>query len=216
MTIGQMFLVIALKYTTPLNAMVLQPSQPVLTVLIGALTGLEPLHVSQWHGQLSILGIVLAAVGAALALAYGSAAAGKNSDGHPPQPHSLLIGNCLLGTQCLAGALYQLLQKRVLSLDGGRYPSLAVAAWGYAAGAAFTGPVLPFARLSRASWALPRLGWLGLAYAVLLTSAFNYAAQALPRRFLDTSETLPRHVLLTRPPSTTRRRRTRTSGRARR
>uniref|UniRef100_A0A7S3S1P7 EamA domain-containing protein n=1 Tax=Emiliania huxleyi TaxID=2903 RepID=A0A7S3S1P7_EMIHU len=177
-TIGQMFLVIALKYTTPLNAMVLQPSQPVLTVLIGALTGLEPLHVSQWHGQLSILGIVLAAVGAALALAYGSAAPGENRVGHPPQQHSLLIGNCLLGTQCLAGALYQLLQKRVLSLDGGRYPSLAVASWGYAAGAAFTGPVLPFARLSRASWALPRLGWLGLAYAVLLTSAFNYAAQA--------------------------------------
>ncbi|EOD31934.1 hypothetical protein EMIHUDRAFT_231174 [Emiliania huxleyi CCMP1516] len=164
-TIGQMFLVIALKYTTPLNAMVLQPSQPVLTALIGALTGLEPLHVSQWHGQLSILGIVLAAVGAALALAYGSAAPGENRVGHPPQQHSLLIGNCLLGTQCLAGALYQLLQKRVLSLDGGRYPSLAVASWGYAAGAAFTGPVLPFARLSRASFALPRLGWLALAYA---------------------------------------------------
>ncbi|EOD04155.1 hypothetical protein EMIHUDRAFT_121687 [Emiliania huxleyi CCMP1516] len=196
-TIGQMFLVIALKYTTPLNAMVLQPSQPVLTVLIGALTGLEPLHVSQWHGQLSILGIVLAAVGAALALAYGSAAPGENRVGHPPQQHSLLIGNCLLGTQCLAGALYQLLQKRVLSLDGGRYPSLAVASWGYAAGAAFTGPVLPFARLSRASFALPRLGWLALAYAVLLTSAFNYAAQAHPRHFRDTSETLPAHSTFT-------------------
>lgn len=183
--VGQMFMVIALEFTSPFNCMVLQPSQPVLAVLLGALLGIEPLQLDKCHGLLSVCGILLSVAGATIAVVYGSTANSSRGDGggdHVSR-HDLLIGNSLLAIQCVAGALYQLLQKRVLSLDQGRYSSIAVAAWGYTFGAVGVMCVIPLSgRLQLSYWQIPRLGWLAVAYAILLTSAFNYAAQAYANR----------------------------------
>lgn len=61
--IGQQFMVIALQFISPLNAMLLQPSQPVLTVLLSALFGIEALELATVHGKLKFFGIIIGAAG---------------------------------------------------------------------------------------------------------------------------------------------------------
>ena len=122
--------------------------------------------------------LVLAVAGGAVAV-VGDAAA-KGSD----EPHAvgdLVIGNALLLTQCLCGAGYQCVQKHVLNSKA--YPALAVAAWGYVFGGAMVALVLPIASYENADfWTLPLSSWQPIAYAILLTSAFNYGAQAWANR----------------------------------
>lgn len=183
--IGQMFLTVALKYVEPLNAAVLQPSQPVLTVFLGALFGVEPLQITQRHGQLKLVGVVLAASGAIFTSYFDitTAASGVGKAPNHPDASSLALGNMLLIVQCVSGALYQLLQKHLLS--SADYPPLSVAGVGYLVGGVAVGLVLPVSNLGPDSWS-----WLvhspkacgTLAYAIFMTSGFNYAAQAFANK----------------------------------
>ena len=174
---GQMFAVIALKFISPLNAALSQP-QPILTAILASCLGLDALRLRTAAGAATDAGILLAVAGGAVAV-VGDAAA-KGSD----EPHAigdLVIGNALLLTQCLCGAGYQCVQKHVLNSKA--YPALAVAAWGYVFGGAMVALVLPIASYENADfWTLPRSSWLPIAYAILLTSAFNYGAQAWANR----------------------------------
>ena len=176
--VGQMFAVIALKFISPLNAALSQPLQPILTAILASCLGLDALRLRTAAGAATVAGILLAVAGGAVAV-VGDAAA-KGSD----EPHAvgdLVIGNALLLTQCLCGAGYQCVQKHVLNSKA--YPALAVAAWGYVFGGAMVALVLPIASYENAAfWTLPRSSWLPIAYAILLTSAFNYGAQAWANR----------------------------------
>lgn len=102
--------------------------------------------------------------------------------GATPSTGRLLLGNGLLIVQCLSGSLYQLLQKQLLSTAD--YPPLAVAAMGYVVGAVSVGLVLPVCKMEPESWSFladpVALG--ALAYAILMTSAFNYSLQAFAVR----------------------------------
>ena len=96
----------------------------------------------------------------------------------PPSTNTaadLVRGNALLAVQCISGALYQLLQKQLLS--SADYPPLTVAALGYVVGAVSIGLVLPICKLDGASWSIlttgNRTGLLALCYAIFMTSAFN-------------------------------------------
>lgn len=173
--IAQMFLVMALQHVEPLHAMLIQPIQPVITVLLAAACGVEPLHCSRVHGRLKLAGVLLAAVGAACTVYY---ARRGESAAAPSTPSGLVTGYSMLAVQCVAGALYQLVQKHLLSTAD--YPPLAVAAMGYVVGACAIGLTLPVCKLEPEHWAFVAdplvLG--ALAYAVLMTSAFNYGAQA--------------------------------------
>lgn len=181
--IGQQFMVVGLQYVTPLNAMLLQPLQPVLTVLLGALIGTEPLDLGETVGRLKLLGILLAAAGAVYS-AYMGSLVDHTHGGGSASTHAcsharsgVLTGNLLLLIQCVCGALYQLLQKRLLS-SREAYPPVAVAAWMYVVGAISVALVLPVCKLEPEYWRIPPTGWLAVTYAVVMTSAFNYGVQA--------------------------------------
>ena len=195
--IGQMFLVMALQFVEPIHAAVMQPLQPVLTVLLAALCGVEPLLLRKLHGRLKLGGVLLAATGAVCTVYWashvaaaaaadtgGAARHARRGLGHPPPPAAptaprLITGYALLTVQCVSGALYQLLQKHLLSTAD--YPPLAVAAIGYIVGAASIGLMLPVCKLDSAAWAFlaDRTALGALAYAILMTSAFN-CTQRLP------------------------------------
>ena len=185
--IGQMFLTMSLQYISAINAALLQPSQPVLTTLLAAVFGVEPLGLGTLHGQLKLVGIMLAAGGAVFTVycdSMADAAArhnGTTTREHRAAASDLIFGNGLLIAQCLSGACYQLLQKHLLSSAKTEYPPLSVAGVGYLVGAVAIGLVLPVCHADAASWS-----WLwrsptsayALAYAIFMTSAFNYALQA--------------------------------------
>jgi len=200
--IGQMFLVIALQYVEPLLAAVMQPLQPILTVVLAAFTGVEPLHLEKVHGRMKVGGVLLAAAGAIVTVYYAAATgagdalhrelsaarrhesyATATSEGDANAPR-IVLGTCLLATQSVSGALYQLLQKHLLSSSEHDYPPLTVAAMGYVIGAVCVGLVLPVCKLEAESWAFLSDGvaLAALAYAVLMTSAFNYALQAFANK----------------------------------
>ena len=195
--IGQMFLVFALQYVEPLHAAVLQPLQPVLTTLLAAATRTEALDLHLTHGKLKLTGVLLAAAGAVCTVMWASQhppaapaherALRRFSDVAPSPPSSqpdstpsLAIGYSLLLVQSLGGALYQLVQKHLLSSAEHTYPPLAVAAIGYVVGACSIALVLPICSLGRSSWTFlaDPMALGALAYAVFMTSAFNYALQA--------------------------------------
>ena len=174
---GQMFFVVALQFVPPTTAALVQQSQPVLTALFAALLRIEPLRLRTPAGALRLGGIGLAVAGAALALALKPSTPTTTVSGRYSAGKQLL-GNAFLIAQAVAGALYQLVQKRLLSLE--RYPPLAVAAWCYAFGACAVALTVPLCKLDASSWAIPRGGGLAVAYAIFITSAFNYGAQATP------------------------------------
>lgn len=187
--IGQMFLTLAFQYVSALNGALLQPSQPVITTGLAALFGMEPLLLGTSHGRLKLVGIVLAAAGAVITVYYDSKGEDAAADGngtassagteHRSSPSELILGNALLIIQCTCGALYQLVQKHLLSHSD--YPPLAVAGLGYAVGAVAIGLVLPVCHVDSSSWEWlwksPTSCW-ALAYAIVMTSAFNYSLQA--------------------------------------
>ena len=188
--IAMMFQALALQYVEPLNASLLQPSQPVLTTFFAAIFGVEALQVGMLHGRLKLFGVLLSAAGAVCTVYWNSSSSssGPSASGggglaaygtETPSAHQVILGNGLLLVQCTAGALYQLVQKHLLSTAD--YPPLCVAALGYLIGAVAVGLVLPVCSLDSSAWAFlwrSRTAGLGLAYSIVLTSALNYGLQA--------------------------------------
>jgi len=173
--IGQTFQVMAQKSVTPVNALLWQPSQPVFAALISAMLGMEPLQLSTMHGRLKLLGIVVTVCGAVFSTVMSSIhpthGTGSSSSSRGSSP---LLGNLLLCIQVTSGASYQVLQKHVLS-SAANYPPLIVATYGYVAGTLMVMLVLPVCRLELHYWTVSIATTWKLAYAVFLTSAFNYA-----------------------------------------
>jgi drug/metabolite transporter (DMT)-like permease len=193
--ISMMFQTLALVYVTPLNAALLQPSQPVLTTFFAAFFGVEALQANTLHGRLKLGGVLLSATGAVCTVYWSSqqgggsggtaddSVAGASVAAPPSTAPRLVVGNVLLVVQCVAGALYQLIQKHLLTTAD--YPPLLVAAYGYLVGAVAVGLVLPVCSLETASWAFlwqSRTAAAGLAYCILMTSALNYGLQAFANK----------------------------------
>ena len=187
--IAMMFQALALQYVEPLNASLLQPSQPVLTTFLRRYLALRhSKSVCCTAGSSCLasccrqLGPCVPSTGTAAAVAVGlaPAAGGLAAYGtETPSAHQVILGNGLLLVQCTAGALYQLVQKHLLSTAD--YPPLCVAALGYLIGAVAVGLVLPVCSLDSSAWAFlwrSRTAGLGLAYSIVLTSALNYGLQA--------------------------------------
>ena len=186
--IAQMFLVLALQLLDPLHCMLVQPMQPVLTTLLAAAFGVEPLQLRRTHGRLKMGGVLLAAAGALCTVYYAGtsnkhARAADIAEPSPSTPASQTVtGFALLAAQCVAGALYQLVQKHLLSTAD--YPPLAVAAMGYLVGSAAIGLMLPVCKLDPESWSFVHdpTAMAALAYAVFITSALNYGLLAFANK----------------------------------
>ena len=176
--IGQMFLNVALQYITPVNAALVNASQAVLTLLLAALFRIEPLRLDTRAGLVKAAGVV-AVTGGALYSVLGSARETDSSASVAAQPAwgDLILGNFLLVVQCTGGALFQLIQKHVLSLPAS-YPPAAVAGFSYTFGGMAVALVIPICRLDAAAWQFSAsAGWC-LLYSIVLTSATSYAALA--------------------------------------
>ena len=152
-----------------------------------AVFGIEPLQLHQIHGQLKLTGVLTAAAGAILTVYWASHSStpphlrGLLAADETPSSQ-LIIGYGLLVTQCVCGACYQLVQKHLLSTAD--YPPLAVAAFGYVVGAMAIGLMLPVCKLDPEAWTFlgDSTNLIALTYAILMTSAFNYALSAFANK----------------------------------
>lgn len=131
---------------------------PIFTALIAAAIGQERLTADNW------VGIVAAMGGTALVILGGAGAA------HVPATR--VLGDLLMLASSIGYATFMVLAKPL----GERYGALKVVAFGYLFGLPV---VVPFGgrEMLGADWgALGLLGWLALAWLVLLAGAFGFVA----------------------------------------
>jgi drug/metabolite transporter (DMT)-like permease len=151
---NQTLYILGLERTTAGNAGILMPSIPVFAVAAAALFGIERLT---WRRA---AGITAAVIGALVILdpTRASLAGG------------VTFGNALILGNCLAYALYLVLQRPLLE----ELPPLTVVAWAFLFGSV---PVLalaaPHLATTRAA-TLPAAVWLGIAYILIIPTAVNY------------------------------------------
>ena len=169
---GQLLPIIALQHITALNLSLLQPVAPVLTFGVGAWLGLESLNWRRATGVAKIAGLLMAVVGAIVVVALG-----RSSD--TTARHStvsvrdFIVGNVFALMQVTCSAAFVLAQKPLFT----RYKPLSVAAWMYTFGAGLVVlGILPCGTLTDpANWELSASGVGAAVYAILVSSATNYA-----------------------------------------
>ena len=162
--------IVALRWVSPFNAAVLQPSIPVFTSAIAVTSGLERARTSNTLGvALSVAGAVLVA----WATEHGHKAGGIDN------ARLQLLGNAVLLAQCIFSAWNCVLIKRVVR----HYRATWTTAWYYSIGAAFTAALAlslytgdPNVRLLPPPVAHAHGLWAALAYATCAVTAFNYQA----------------------------------------
>ncbi len=155
---NQVLYITGLRMTSATNAAILMPSIPVFVALLLLLSGRERPTPLRWWG------IALACAGALSLLDWRGADFGRGA----------LLGNLLLLVNCLAYALYLVLQRGILE----RLRPLAVVAWAFLFGGAGVlavgAPALartPFGSLA------PAVLW-GLLFIAVVPTGVNYALNA--------------------------------------
>lgn len=153
--VNQVFYIYGLRMTSATNAAILMPSIPVFVALLLSLSGRERLGGRRWAG------VLLASGGALVLFDWSRAEFGGGA----------MAGNALLLTNCLAYALYLVLQRGLLA----RLRPLTVVAWAFGFGGmgvlAVGLPALARAPLSALSPAVLS----GLLYIALVPTGINYA-----------------------------------------
>jgi drug/metabolite transporter (DMT)-like permease len=155
---NQILYITGLRMTSATNAAILMPSIPVFVALLLLLSGMERPTPLRWTG------IALACAGALSLLDWRAADFGR----------AALLGNLLLLVNCLAYALYLVLQRGLLE----RLRPLTVVAWAFLFGGtgvvAVGAPAL--ARTSPSALAPGVL--LGLLFIAVVPTGVNYALNA--------------------------------------
>jgi drug/metabolite transporter (DMT)-like permease len=152
---NQLLFVVGLRGTTATSASILMPSVPVFTAAVAALLGIERLTPARAAG-------VLAAVAGALVLL---------DPGRLDPSREARLGNALILVNCLAYALFLVLQRPVLR----RVPPLTLTAAAHALGGLVVVPVCAPAMLAVRWSELSGATMLGLAYIVGVATVLNYA-----------------------------------------
>lgn len=155
-TANQILFIEGLQHTTASNAAILMTCLPVFAVAAGALLGIEAV------GPRRLLGIVLAVGGALVMVSPG----GFETSGQKNFGNLLILGNCL------AYALFLVLQRPILR----RLPWRTVIAGSFVCGAplvvAASLPTLAATDLA----AIPAASWMGVLYIAIFATVFAYAA----------------------------------------
>ena len=182
---GQLLGAIAIKELGAVIFSVMQPAQPVLTLIISAAIGMEPLALvsggprERAIGWAKVIGMVITVLGAVLIvlLSHHKSSTTGSSPG---------FGYCVLFVEVFLGACYGIFQKKLLP----HYSALSVCAWGYALGTAeivitlvFFWPLCSAAPslestipqpAHRSFWHVPLNSVGPIVYAILLNSALGY------------------------------------------
>lgn len=155
-TANQILFIEGLLHTTASNASILMTCLPVFAVAAGALLGIESV------GPRRLLGIALAVGGALVMVRPG----GFETSGETNFGNLLILGNCL------AYALFLVLQRPILR----RLPWRTVIAGSFLCG----GPLVLAASLPTLAAtdpsSIPAASWLGVLYIALFATVFAYAA----------------------------------------
>ena len=150
---NQLLFIVGLRLTTAINAAILMCAIPVFAAALGGFLGIERL------GPRRLAGIGLSVAGALAMLDPSRFAGGGRT----------LAGNALILGNCVAYALFLVLQRPVVA----RLPWRTVIAWAFVFGGA---GVLAVAWPQLVALEPLSLGaWLGIAYIVLFPTALAYA-----------------------------------------
>ncbi|MEA2564592.1 MAG: hypothetical protein QOH06_6096 [Acidobacteriota bacterium] len=155
-TANQILFIEGLQHTTASNASILMTCLPVFAVAAGALLGIESV------GPRRLLGIALAVAGALVMVRpVGFETSGETN-----------LGNLLVLGNCLAYALFLVLQRPILR----RLPWRTVIAGSFLCGGplvlAASAPTLAATDFG----AIPAASWMGVLYIALFATVFAYAA----------------------------------------
>jgi drug/metabolite transporter (DMT)-like permease len=151
---NQLLYIIGLNYTTAINATILMPSIPAITVGAAALLGIE--H----PGKRKLLGVALSVFGALVVL---DVTAFSLHD-------SMAFGNLLVLLNCVSYAFFLVLAKPVLL----KIPPLTVIAWTFVFGGSGVFVIAAPSLLGVHFAALPATVWYGLAFILLMPTLLNY------------------------------------------
>lgn len=172
MYFGQLYLLLALKHVSVLNYAVISALQPVSTMFVGHVAGIEPIELRSRSGQLKLVGVLLA-VGGGTVIVSSQA----NGPGNVNAPGNVLVGNVFALLFMFGASCYPLLQKQLLG--SGRLNQANVTAWGMASGTLCIGLTLPvrfsdsFDMSDSPFFTFPVL--LVLFYMALVASALSYS-----------------------------------------
>ena len=151
---------------------IFQPLLPVITLVVGTATGVEPpLRASEPASIAKVFGIAIAAGGAAFVVwsnSHTKPASGSGNAGSPA------VGATFLFLQLLLGATYSVVQKPLLS----SYSPLFVAAWGYTAGLFLLSLSTATAATHAADWDFSLSAFGAVAFAGFGASALAYGLMA--------------------------------------
>jgi len=192
---GQLLGAIAIKNIGAVVFSVMQPAQPVLTLFISVLVGIETLILFQGARTLiacswaKIVGMVVTVTGAVLVLllqehkakdkqicpALNLTRSCKDTLGVVVTPSDQVwYGVLVLVLEVVMGALYGIFQKGIL----GKYPPLVVTAWGYCFGLGEILMTLTPSLGQEGFFHVPVETWPVLAYSIVLNSALGYFIMA--------------------------------------
>lgn len=165
---NQALFIVGLGLSTPVQASIWQPSQPIFTAVIASCIGWEKMDLQKG------VGIALSVAGAAFMVSYGSTAADIWA--------SASASICFF-FNCLGTSLYVIFSKPLLK----RYPALSVTGWSYIVASVGMGLTSLQYVHEAGAWHVPAGAWAALAYWVIMASIVAYFLMTWANQYADAS-----------------------------
>ena len=159
---------LALAHLDPTTFSLLQPLMPVVTVIVGTLSGVEPpFSLRSWTTWAKVVGLCVAVAGAMIVVVF-------SSNGKAAGSGASFLGLLFASLQLCTGSSYPVAQKALFS----HYRPLVVAAWCYATGLLVLSLSVATGAASPSDWTLDLKAAGAIAFAAVFGSAVAYGAMS--------------------------------------
>lgn len=157
--INQLFFLMGLHWTKPINASLIMTTTPILVLVVSAILLGERITI------LRVVGILIGAVGAGILIAYGKNISFSSRG---------LVGDIMIFVNATSYGLYLVLVKNLMK----KYHPVTVIKWVFTFGLLYVIPIgTPF--LLQTNWGgFSSQAWLAFAYVLLFTTFFAYLLNA--------------------------------------